>query len=208
MLIPFTINGAIASPPLARPTADASAGIVATAFAYNTRPTRDLWFNARFRSYDFDNNTPSFDVTNTVKYDTTLATINESSSPFQFSRRTLDLDSSWTPTTFAAFRAAYSLEKNDETFRTFDTTTRNTLRLSVDSPVVPGVTLRGVYEYSKRTGIGTRRTVARRPRRADVAAAVRHLGLHRESLLRHRDRAARLEPVAERHRIRGQRRPA
>ena len=137
----------------ARPPTPAR-GIVATAFAYTTRPTRDLWFSARFRSYDFDNNTPSFDATNTVKYDTTLATIDESSSPFQFSRRTLDLDSSWTPTTLAAFRAAYSLEKNDETFRTFDTTTQNTLRLSVDSAAVHGVTLRGVYEYSKRTGSG------------------------------------------------------
>jgi len=153
-LIPYTINSAIASPPLARPTADTSADIVASAFAYTSRPSRDLWFSARFRSYDFDNNTPSFDATNTVKYDTSLATINESSSPFQFSRRTLDLDTSWTPTTLAAFRAAYSLEKNDETFRTFDKTTRNTLRLSADSDRIQGVTLKGVYEYTKRTGSG------------------------------------------------------
>ena len=133
-LIPFTINGAIASPPLARPTADASARIIATAFAYTSRPTPQLWFSARFRSYDFDNQTPSFAVPTTVKYDTTLATIDESSSPFSFSRKMFDLDSSWTPTTLAAFRAGYSLEKDDETFRTFDTTTQNTLRLSVDTP--------------------------------------------------------------------------
>jgi len=153
-LIPYTINSAIASPPLARPTADTSASITATAFAYTSRPTRDLWFSGRFRTYDFDNNTASFAAPTTVTYDTTLSTINESTSPFAFSRRTLDLDSSWTPTTLAAFRAAYSLEKNDETFRTFDATTKNTLRLSVDTAAVQGVTLRGVYEYSKRTGSG------------------------------------------------------
>ena len=153
-LIPFTINGAIASPPLSRATADASARITATAFAYTTRPTRQLWFNARFRSYDFDNQTPSFAAPTTVKYDTTLATIDESSSPFSFSRKMFDLDSSWTPTTLAAFRAGYSLEKVNETFRTFSSTTQNTLRLSVDTSAVHGVTVRGVYEYTKRTGSG------------------------------------------------------
>ena len=153
-LIPYTINSAIASPPLSRPTADASADIVATAFAYTTRPTSDVWLSARFRTYDFDNNTSPFVATNSVKYDTTLATINESASPFAFSRRTLDLDSSWTPIKLAAFRAAYSLETNDETFRTFSKTTQNTLRLSVDTAAVSGVTVRGVYEYSKRTGSG------------------------------------------------------
>ena len=153
-LIPFTINGAIASPPLSRPTADASARITATAFTYNTRPTPQLWFTARFRSYDFDNQTPSFAVPTTVLYDTTVSVINESSSPFSFSRKMFDLDSSWTPTTLAAFRAGYSLEKVDETFRTFDATTQHTLRLSVDTSAVHGVTVRGVYEYSKRTGSG------------------------------------------------------
>jgi opacity protein-like surface antigen len=54
----------------------------------------------------------------------------------------------------AAFRAAYSLETVDETFRTFDSTNQNTLRLSVDTAVVHGVSFRGVYEYSKRTGNG------------------------------------------------------
>jgi MtrB/PioB family decaheme-associated outer membrane protein len=153
-LIPFTINGAIASPPLPRNSADASARITATAFTFNSRPNSQLWLNARFRSYDFDNRTPPFVVPTTVNYDTSLTVINEASNPFSFTRKTLDLDASWTPIPLAAFRAAYSREIVDQTFRTFDTTTQNTLRLSVDTSGNRPVTLRGVYEYAKRTGTG------------------------------------------------------
>jgi len=153
-LIPFTINTAIASPPLARPTADASARITATAFTYNVRPTSQLWLNARFRSYDFDNHTQPFVVPTTVTYDTSLSTINETSSPFAFSRKTLDLDASYTLATATALRAAYSLETVDETFRTFSSTTQNTARFSIDTTRVQNLTLRAVYEYSKRTGSG------------------------------------------------------
>jgi MtrB/PioB family decaheme-associated outer membrane protein len=153
-LIPFTSNGAIQSPPLSRPTADATAHITATAFSYNARPTPQWWFNARFRSYDFDNQTPAFAVAQTVKYDTSLGDLNDSSSPFAFSRKTLDLDASYTVAPQSALRAAYSLEKVDETFRTFSTTTQNTARLSIDTTRVKNLTLRAVYEYSKRTGTG------------------------------------------------------
>src|SRR5438093_3389613 len=54
-LVPFTINSALRAIPLDRETADAQARVTATAFAFNSRPTRTLWLNARFRSYDFDN---------------------------------------------------------------------------------------------------------------------------------------------------------
>jgi len=76
-LVPFTINSALPAVPLDRPTADAKARITATAFSFNTRPTRTVWLNARFRSYDFDNRTPAFHVTNTVAYDTSAAAFAE-----------------------------------------------------------------------------------------------------------------------------------
>jgi MtrB/PioB family decaheme-associated outer membrane protein len=153
-LIPYTINSALASPPLDRPTADASAKITATAFSYNARPTPTWWFNARFRSYDFDNQTPVFQAPTTVQYDTSVAVIDESTSPFTFSRKTLDLETSWTASPKTALRAGYSYEKVDETFRTFSTTNQNTLRLSADTTALKAVTLQAVYEYTKRFGTG------------------------------------------------------
>jgi MtrB/PioB family decaheme-associated outer membrane protein len=154
-LIPFTINSALAAPTLDRPTADASARITATSFAFNSRPTHSLWFNARFRSYDFDNRTPVFNVTNTVSYDTSVSAFEKGgTSPFSFTRKLTDLEASWMPFRSGAFRAGYSHEAVDQTFRTFDTTTENTLRLSADMTGVGWLTLRGVYEHAKRVGTG------------------------------------------------------
>jgi MtrB/PioB family decaheme-associated outer membrane protein len=154
-LIPFTINTQLASPPLARPTADASAQIVATAFSYTARPASKVWMSAKFRSYDFDNKTPVFAVTNTVSYDTKVAPYDHGgTTPFSFNHKLFDLDGSWTPMPFTAFRAGYSYEGVSQTFRTFDTTNDNKFRLSADTTGLQIVTLRAQYEYSHRTGTG------------------------------------------------------
>jgi MtrB/PioB family decaheme-associated outer membrane protein len=154
-LIPFTINAALPPVPLDRPTADARAVVTATAFTYNARPMPHLWLNARFRSYDFDNRTPVFSVPTTVSYDTTVAAFAEGgTSPYSFTRKVFDVDASWTPITFAAFRAGYTRESVDQTFRTFDSTTENTLRLSADATGIQWLTLRAVYEHAKRVGTG------------------------------------------------------
>jgi decaheme-associated outer membrane protein, MtrB/PioB family len=153
-LIPFTINAQLASPPLDRTTADASAQIVATSFSYTTRATSTVWLSTRFRSYDFDNNTPVFNVGQTVNYDTSLATLNHGTSPFSFNRKLFDVDTSWSPSSAAAFRAGYTYEGVEQSFRTFDTTHDNRLKLSADALGIRLFTLRAQYEYSHRTGTG------------------------------------------------------
>ena len=154
-LIPFTINSALPPISLDRQTAEAKARVTSTAFTFNARPTDRLWLNARVRTYDFDNRTPVFNVPVTVSYDTTEAAFAEGgTSPYSFSHKAVDLDASWTPQPFTAFRAAYTREVIDQTFRTFDTTTENTLRLSADASSVKWLTLRGVYEYARRLGSG------------------------------------------------------
>jgi MtrB/PioB family decaheme-associated outer membrane protein len=154
-LIPFTVNTALPSIPLDRATADASARVTSTAFTFNTRPLTHLWFNARFRSYDYDNRTAVFRVANTVAYDTTFVPFAEGgTSPYGFNRKTFDAEASWTPMTFAALRAGYTHESVDQTFRTFDTTSENIVRLSADATGVRWLTVRAVYEHAKRTGSG------------------------------------------------------
>jgi hypothetical protein len=149
------INSALPVLPLDRTSADASARITATAFTFTTRPSSQTWFSARFRSYDFDNHTPVFHVPNVVAYDTTVEAYSPGTNTlYSFSRKAADLDASWTPTTFTAFRAAYSYEGMNETFRTFDSTTTNTVRLSADATGIRWLTVRGVYEYARRTGTG------------------------------------------------------
>lgn len=154
-LIPFTTNTALPSLPLARPTAEAKARITATAFAFNTRAVDHLALNFRFRTYDFNNETPPFNLTQTVSYDTSVEDFADGTNTiYSFNRKTFDADASWTPIAHAAFRAAYTRDNLSQTFRTFDSQHEDWIRLSADATGFSHVTLRGVYEFSNRNGTG------------------------------------------------------
>ncbi|HWW82612.1 MAG TPA: MtrB/PioB family outer membrane beta-barrel protein [Vicinamibacterales bacterium] len=154
-LIPFTNNSTLPTIPLDRTTADAQARVTAMTYSFTSKPTNGLWFSARYRSYDFDNRTPVFHVANTVAYDSTVeAFAAGGTSPYSLTRRTFDADASLTPFPYTALRVGYTREQINETFRTFDTTTEDTVRLSADATGVGWLTLRAVYEHAKRVGSG------------------------------------------------------
>jgi MtrB/PioB family decaheme-associated outer membrane protein len=151
-LIPFTINSALVSPPLDRPTAEAKARVTAMNYSFTSRPASTLWFSARYRQYQFDNRTAPFNVTNTVSYDTSLAVLNSASEPIGYTRHTFDGDASYAPFTYIGFRGGYTREQIDQTFRMIDSTTEDTGRASVDLTGISWITVRGVYEHGKRRG--------------------------------------------------------
>jgi MtrB/PioB family decaheme-associated outer membrane protein len=154
-LVPFTINTALPAIPLDRANADALARVTAMTYAFTSKPAGSLWLSARYRSYDFDNRTPIFHVTNTVSYDTAVAAFAEGgTSPYSLTRRTFDADASFTPMRYTALRAGFTHEQVDQTQRSFDTTKENTVRLSADATDIAWLTLRAVYEHGKRTGSG------------------------------------------------------
>jgi MtrB/PioB family decaheme-associated outer membrane protein len=154
-LIPFTINSVLPVIPLDRATADAKAVVTAMTYSFTSKPTDALWFNARYRSYDFDNQTPVFHVTNTISYDTTPAAFADGgTSPYSYKRRTFDADASYSLTSFTALRLGYTHEQLSQTFRFVDQTDENTVRVSADATGLPRLSLRAVYEYAKRVGTG------------------------------------------------------
>jgi MtrB/PioB family decaheme-associated outer membrane protein len=154
-LIPFTINSALAAVPLDRATADTRARVTAMNYAFTSRPAGTLWLSARYRSYDFDNRTPIFHVTNTVAYDTTPSVFVEGgTSPYSLTRRTFDAEASVSPVPYTSLRAGYTREQIGQTFRTFDRTTEDTVRLSADAAGINWLTLRAVYEHGRRAGSG------------------------------------------------------
>ena len=154
-LIPFTVNSALAPIALDRPTAEVRARVTSMNYSFNSRPVDDVSFTARYRSYNLDNRTPVFHVARTVSYDTTPAAFaNAGTSPYSLNRRTLDAEVSVTPVKHSAFRAGYTREQVEQTFRLFDTTTEDTLRLSADASGLSWLMLRTVYEHAKRVGTG------------------------------------------------------
>ena len=101
---------------------------------------------------EFDNRTVPFDVINGVNYDTAVVALNKESEPFSRTRRTLDADATYSPWRHVGFRAGYTREDVDRTFRIVEKTVEDTGRASVDLTGVPWVTVRGVFEHSKRRG--------------------------------------------------------
>src|SRR5262249_18332714 len=154
-LIPFTINSALAAPPLDRPTANAKARITASAFSFNTRAVDHLALNFRFRTYDFNNETPVFNLTQTVSYDPSVAAFAPGTNTiYSFNRKTFDADAVYTALPYAALRAAYTRDNLSQTFRTFDTQHEDWLRLSADTTRLHNATLRAVYEFINRNRNG------------------------------------------------------
>jgi MtrB/PioB family decaheme-associated outer membrane protein len=151
-LLPFTINTALVSPALDRPNSDISARVTSMNYAFTSRPVSTLWFSARYRQYEFDNRTVPFNVTNGVNYDTAIVALNKESEPFGSTRHTFDADASFTPVMYVGFRAGYTREEIDRTFRIVEKTTEDIARASVDFTGLTWLTVRGVFEHSKRVG--------------------------------------------------------
>lgn len=154
-LLPFTVNSALPAIPLARTTAQATADVTAVNLNFTSRPTDRVWLNLRYRRYDFDNQTPVFNVTSSVVYDQNLSTsLTGGTEPFGYIRNWVDADASYDVASFAALRVGYGLEKVERTFRYLENTTEHAIRASIDSTGNNYVSVRGVYEHSKRTGSG------------------------------------------------------
>jgi len=115
-LLPHTINTAIASPALARPTAQAEAVVTALMVRATSRPKTWSWFNVSYRRYEFDNRTPPLLVPQIVNYDSALATSTAGTTePLSFTRGLLELDASFTPWRNGAFKVGYSREEVERT---------------------------------------------------------------------------------------------
>ncbi|MEP7306818.1 MAG: MtrB/PioB family decaheme-associated outer membrane protein [Acidobacteriota bacterium] len=152
LLLPYTINSALVSPALDRETSDVKATVTSMNYAFTSRPVTMLWFSARYRQYEFDNRTVPFKTANSVNYDTAIVALNSASEPFGATRHTFDADASFTPVMYLGLRAGYTREEVDRTHRIVENTTENIARASVDLTGVTWLTVRGVYEHSKRRG--------------------------------------------------------
>jgi MtrB/PioB family decaheme-associated outer membrane protein len=152
MLLPFTINSALVSPKLDRGTADITARVTSMNYSFTSRPVDTVWFSARYRQYEFDNRTVPFDVINGVNYDTAIVALNKESEPFSQTRHTFDADATYSPWRYVGFRAGYTREQVDRTYRVVENTTEDIGRASIDLTGTTWVTVRGVFEHSKRRG--------------------------------------------------------
>jgi MtrB/PioB family decaheme-associated outer membrane protein len=159
-LLPNTTNTALVGvAALPRASAEAKVDVMSTVLGFNSRPAADLWLNAKFRYYDYNNKTEQF--TNTVvPGDFSIGAL-ETSEPTAFNRSTFDVDASYSPANFIDLGAGYTFDGYDnhvanETVqgRIYKSTGENTFRLTADSVGSQYLMARVKYEHSNRTASG------------------------------------------------------
>jgi hypothetical protein len=152
-LLPHTINSAIVPIPLERDTAEAEARTIGANVSFTSRPWRRVAFDARYRLSDFDNRTPEFPTSGTVLYDINVSRVPGPGPEFlSVKRQNTDVEVTFMPAGLPTFRAGWRGEFADRTHRIYESTTENTLRLSVDALNWTGFTVRGLYELGSRSG--------------------------------------------------------
>ena len=151
-LLPFTVNTAIPALHLDRTTAEAQGRMVSTNLAFTSRPSQIVWLNARYRYYDLNDRTPTFDGVEYVRFDQVVEEEGGHREPFSIKRQNFDVDASFTPVGYTAFKIGYGRAQGDRTSRIFGKTVENTLRASVDTTGNQYVSLRTTYEHSARRG--------------------------------------------------------
>ncbi|HET9263374.1 MAG TPA: MtrB/PioB family decaheme-associated outer membrane protein [Vicinamibacterales bacterium] len=161
-LYPATLNTALVTPvALPRTSANTEADIMSLVLGLSSRPVQNVWLNAKYRYYDYDNKTPHFGPvsrfmgdTNFVNQSGTTIPEQDENEPSSFKRQNLDLDASFTPVNYLAFGVGYGREDGDRTFRIYENTAEDIFRVTVDSTGNQYFTVRAKYEVSNRTGSG------------------------------------------------------
>ena len=187
-LLPFTINTAIPTVPLDRPTTEGHARTSSINLNFISRPVKAIDIDIRFRTYDYDNQTPQFLVTQRVGYDNAVSAVTvpalQETEPYGVKRATFDADVRFNLMRVLSAGAGVSHQSEERTFRIFDKTTDNTVRLLFDSVGNTRVTLRSKYEHSQRRGEGDPAAIA-----AELTTIGEQTGMrHFDIASRNRDR--------------------
>jgi MtrB/PioB family decaheme-associated outer membrane protein len=165
-LIPWTINSVINNTPsviaafphlaaLPRQTAEAEARGVNALLNLSSRPTRYANVTVRYRYNERDVQTPTFDATEYVRFDSVPEEIEEGlSHQFDTTRHIFDANVSFTPVPWGAFRVGYGHEAVERHGRGFSDVGENIFRVSFDTFSSQYVTVRAGFDVARRRGEG------------------------------------------------------
>ncbi len=158
MVLPHTSNTAVlaAAGPLDRTSLNGEAKISGLNLNFTSRPSKLLSLNARMRYYDYDNRIPSFTVPIRVSYDANVSVRNPPlhTAGYGVTRLNLDADVRFTPKGPAALTLGYGRYSDERTYRIFEETVDNVMRVKLDTISTGLFTVRAVYEHAQRRGEG------------------------------------------------------
>jgi MtrB/PioB family decaheme-associated outer membrane protein len=152
--LPHTINSAIVDPRLTLPASNLD-GDVRTILAnlqFTSRPFRTITLGARYRFYDFDDQTPTLLFPAHVVNDTTLNTDPVASSRFSYTKQNAGADVAWRPLTPISTKVGFEWEQwnRDNDHREAPLTNDYTPKIALDYTPVDWLLLRASYAYTWR----------------------------------------------------------
>jgi hypothetical protein len=159
-LIPWTTNTSIANPAvyalfpnlasLPRDTAQMRVNYATGTANVRSRPIKDLTLTARYRYNNRSDFTRPFDGEEYVRFDAVPEETGSESEPFSYSRNTFDVTAAYSGIPYSTLRVGYGYQQLEHGVRTAQGWQDNTARVSYDIVGNQYVTLRALYEHTKR----------------------------------------------------------
>lgn len=172
-LLPWTVNSTITNPAvvalypglrtLPRTSAEAAVNGLNALVTVNSRPTKSLTLQARYRYNQHDNNTPHFDGRTFVTFDGAVRTISDDpltehvegwSEYFHITRKNFDANATVRLSDYGSLRVGYANETFDREGRGFSEVSENTLRLAYDAQLLERLSVRASLDTGRRRGDG------------------------------------------------------
>jgi MtrB/PioB family decaheme-associated outer membrane protein len=152
---PFTINTVLPTLTLPRASTEGSAKTFSTNLNLVSRPADEWRVGARFRSYNYDNNTPQALIPQYVSYDSHVTTsVLPGPELYAHSRTNFDFDATYSGFLPLALTAGYTRNGTGHDFRIYESTAEDVLRLVADTVGSQWVTFRAQYEFADKRGSG------------------------------------------------------
>lgn len=172
-LLPWSLNSSINNPivlntfhglrDLPRDSAQAEVNSLNALLNFNSRPTRYLTIQARYRYNDHNNNTPHFDGREYVRLDSVPEELADDpltpfvegySEYFQITRKNFDTNATFRLQDMGSLRVGYANEMFEREGRGFSEVKENTLRLGYDASLFNRATVRATFDTGSRRGDG------------------------------------------------------
>ena len=163
-LIPWTINPVLQQPALftvfpglahlPRDTGQMKVNYTTGTVNFNSRPSQYVTVSARYRFNDRSDLHQPFNGEEYVRLDTGPQQTGSETEHFQINRNALDANVAFTPFRYGSIRVGYGLDRWEHTARTTDGWKTHTGRVSFDTPANDYITVRALFERSKRKAIG------------------------------------------------------
>ncbi len=149
--IPFTINAALDTlrnfPRLPAASLNGKVGTTLVNFSLTNRSSSSVWLSARYRFFDYNNQTPGLVFPGYVGYDNNVSSVQRRNVAIGYKKMNASADATLRPMRDVSLKVGYERENWDRTHRDAEKTEENIYKASLDYTPRSGLLLRTSYSF-------------------------------------------------------------